>query len=160
MTLSAESAELEIEARIVDSRIGRDFAPPQYATDGSAGMDLRACLDEPLPIAPGQVRAVGSGVAISIRRQGYMALLAPRSGLGTKHGIVLANTVGVIDADYQDEIRMALFNRGDKEYIISPGERVCQMIILPVARAALKIVGEFSETTARNVGKFGSTGKF
>ncbi len=150
-------SDLSVEIRIVDSRAG-DL--PQYATEGSAGLDLRACLDAPLSIAPGETQIIGTGVAISIRRAEYMALLAPRSGLGVKHGIILANTVGIIDSDYQDEIRAALFNRSDKEYSISPGERVCQLIFVPVARADLKIVEEFSEITKRGEGGFGSTGKF
>ncbi|MBE8157923.1 MAG: dUTP diphosphatase [Betaproteobacteria bacterium] len=150
----------EVETRITDARIGRDFPPPQYATAGAAGMDLRACLDLPLSIAPGETKTVGTGIAISIRHPGYMGLLAPRSGLGVKHGIVLANTVGIIDSDYQDEIRAALFNRGGKVYEIAPGERICQLIFIPVTRAVLKIVEAFSQTTARGAGGFGSTGKF
>lgn len=151
---------VQIETRIVDARVGRDFPLPQYTTDGAAGMDLRACLDAPCRIMPGEVKSVGTGVAVSIRRPQYMALLAPRSGLGVKHGIVLANTVGVIDSDYQDEIRVALFNRGTAEYEVAPGERVCQLIIMPVVRAALHIVKQFSQTTERGRGGFGSTGRF
>ena len=151
---------IEIETRIVDARVGRDFPAPSYATEGAAGMDLRACLETPLSLAPEQVAAVGTGVAMSIRRPEYMALLAPRSGLGVKHGIVLANTVGIIDSDYQDEIRVALFNRSRVSYDIQPGERVAQLIIVPVTRAIIKIVEEFSQTTTRGVGGFGSTGRF
>ena len=151
---------IEIETRIVDARVGRDFPAPSYATEGAAGMDLRACLEAPLTLAPEQVAAVGTGVAMSIRRPEYMALLAPRSGLGVKHGIVLANTVGIIDSDYQDEIRVALFNRSRVSYDIQPGERVAQLIIVPVTRAIIKIVEEFSQTTTRGVGGFGSTGRF
>ena len=150
----------QIETRITDARAGRDFALPQYETAGAAGMDLRACLDAPESIQPGETKIIGTGIAVSIRLPGYMGLLAPRSGLGTKHGIVLANTIGVIDSDYQDEIRAALFNRGNKSYEIAPGERICQLIFLPVARASLKIVEVFSQTTARGTGGFGSTGKF
>lgn len=154
------SAALQVEAKIVDSRIGRDFPPPQYASAAAAGMDLRACLDAPLEIAPGKTATIGTGVAVSIRDPNYMALLAPRSGLGVKHGIVLANTVGIIDADYQDEIRAALLNRGNASYQIAPGERICQLIIMPIARATLKFVAEFSQTTERGTGGFGSTGRF
>ena len=151
---------LHIEAKVIDPRIGRDFPPPQYASAAAAGMDLRACLDAPLTIAPGDTATVGTGIAISIRDENFMAMLAPRSGLGVKHGIVLANTVGIIDADYQDEIRAALFNRGKESYVIAPGERICQLVILPVARAELKVVKEFSQATARGKGGFGSTGRF
>ena len=151
---------LRAEAKIVDARVGRDFPPPQYESAAAAGMDLRACLDSPLLVAPGETKVVGTGVAISLRDSGYMALLAPRSGLGVKHGIVLANTVGIIDADYQDEIRAALFNRGEAEYAVAPGERICQLVILPIARAELDFVAEFSQDTARGKGGFGSTGRF
>lgn len=151
---------LRMETKIVDARVGRDFPPPHYATAAAAGMDLRACLDSPMRIAPGETAEIGTGIAICIRDPNYMALLAPRSGLGVKHGIVLANTVGIIDADYQDEIRAALFNRGGAPYEIAPGERICQLIIQPIARASLEIVSEFSQTTARGKGGFGSTGRF
>lgn len=152
--------ELIIETKIVDARVGRDFALPQYATAGAAGLDLCACLDAPCPIAPGETTIIGTGVAISIRRADYMALLAPRSGLGVKHGIILANTIGVIDSDYQDEIRAALYNRGERIYEISPGERICQLIIMPIVRATLNIVDDFLQTTPRGEGGFGSTGRF
>jgi dUTP pyrophosphatase len=150
---------LKIETRIIDARVGRDFPSPAYATTGSAGMDLRACLDTPQLIAPGEVANVGTGIAISIGNPGYMALLAPRSGLGVKHGIVLANTIGIIDSDYQNEIRVVLFNRGTDNYNLHPGERMAQLIIMPVARADLKIISDFSQTTERD-GGFGSTGRF
>lgn len=148
-----------VEARIIDSRIGGEFPLPAYATEGAAGMDLRACLPAPTVIHPGETTLVGSGVALFIRSPRYMALLAPRSGLGVKHGIVLANTIGVVDSDYQDEIRIALYNRGATAYTLQPGERVCQLIVVPVAQATLKIVEAFSVETPRGVGGFGSTGK-
>ena len=148
-----------IETRVVDPRIGGEFPLPAYATDGAAGLDLRACLSEPAVLAARQVLTVGSGIAISIRNPAYMAMLAPRSGLGVKHGVVLANTVGIIDSDYQDEIRVALFNRSGTDYTIAPGERICQMIIVPVVQATLKVVEEFSQVTERGLGGFGSTGK-
>ena len=152
-------APLQIETKIVDARVGRDFPPPQYESAAAAGMDLRACLESPQTIIPGDTLIVGTGIALSVRDENYMAILAPRSGLGVKHGIVLANTIGIIDADYQDEIRAALFNRGATPYEIAPGERICQLIILPIARAELKIVDAFSLVTARGKGGFGSTGK-
>ena len=151
---------LLIETRILDERIGRDFPAPQYATALSAGIDLCACINQPQCIDAGEVRAIKSGIAISIGHPDYMAVLAPRSGLGIKHGIVLANTVGIIDADYQGEIQVALFNRSNKSYEISPGERICQLIIIPIKRATIKVVSHFSQTTIRGDGGFGSTGKF
>lgn len=150
---------LAIETRIVDKRLGNEFPLPTYATTGAAGMDLRACLNEATTMQPGETLLVNSGIAISIRNPAYMAMLAPRSGLSVKHGIVLANTVGVIDSDYQDEIRVALFHRGNVAYAITPGERICQLIIAPVVQARLHIVEAFGETTARGTGGFGSTGK-
>lgn len=154
------SQALEVETRIVDPRVGRDFPLPQYASQAAAGMDLCACLDQPETLHPHQTCIIGTGVAVSVRNPEYMALLAPRSGLGVKHGIILANTVGIIDADYQDEIRAALYNRGTEPYQIAPGERICQLIIVPIARAALKFVDEFSQITDRGTGGFGSTGRF
>lgn len=155
--MSADS--LTIETKIMDARIGSQWELPAYKTAGAAGMDLRACINEDTPIAPQQTLFVGSGIAISIRDPRYVAIVAPRSGLGVKHGIVLANTIGVIDSDYQDEIRIALFNRSSETYTLTPGERVCQLLILPVQQATLNIVSEFSATTARALGGFGSTGK-
>lgn len=151
---------LIVEARAVSPRIGRDVPAPCYATDGSAGMDLRACLDGPAEIRPGKVVRIPTGVALFVRDAGHFIFLAPRSGLSARRGIVLANTVGIVDSDYQDEIVVALLNRGKSKYIVQPGERVCQALFLPVARAELKFVEEFSETTARNTGGFGSTGRF
>ena len=150
---------LDIETRIVDER-AHDFPAPQYATSGAAGIDLRACLDSPLQIAPGETHIVGTGIAVFIRDPGVMGLLAPRSGLGVKHGIVLANTVGIIDSDYQNEIRAALFNRSTDVYEIAPGERICQIIFTPVTRANIKIVETFTADTERGQGGFGSTGRF
>ena len=152
------SDDIIVETRILDSRIGRDFPMTSYATDGSAGIDLLACVDEPLELLSQQTAIINTGIAISIVRPDVMALMAPRSGLGVKHGIVLANTVGIIDSDYQDEIRAALFNRSNEVYTISPGERICQLIFVPVVRATLQVVKSFSQNTGR--GGFGSTGKF
>ena len=149
-----------LETKITDPRIGREFPLPSYATDGAAGMDLRACVDAPTVIKCGATVQIGTGVAISILDSSQMALLAPRSGLGTKHGIVLANSIGIIDADYQNEIKVSLFNHGQKDYEIRPGERVCQLVIMPITRAILKVVSEFSQQTPRGGGGFGSTGRF
>ena len=152
--------ELIVEARAVSPRVGKDFPAPSYATDGAAGMDLRACMDEPAEIRPGKVVRIPTGVALFVRDPRYFILLAPRSGLSVRRGIVLANTVGIVDADYQDEIVVTLLNRGKSKYIVQPGERVCQALFLPVARAQLKFVEEFSEITGRHTGGFGSTGRF
>lgn len=148
-----------IQTRIIDARIGTEFPLPTYATAGAAGLDLRACIDAPTPLPVGETRMIRSGIAIFIRDANYMAMLAPRSGLGVKHGIVLANTVGIIDSDYQDEIHIALVNRGNADYTISPGERICQLVLLPVVQAELEVVQEFSEATARGCAGFGSTGR-
>ena len=148
-----------VEAKILDERIGRDFPLPSYATAQSAGMDLRALLDEPLTIAPGDTAALRTGIAIFLNDPHLVALLLPRSGLSSKHGIVLANTVGVIDADYQDEIRVLLHNRGEADYTVAPQEKICQLLVVPVARIELDIVAEFSEASERGTGGFGSTGR-
>ena len=151
---------MHIETKIIDPRIGNEFPLPSYATDGSAGMDLRACVKAPTKIECGETVQIGTGIAISILDSSQMALLAPRSGLGTKHGIVLANSLGIIDADYQNELKVSLFNRGRAPYEIHPGERVCQLVIMPITRATLKVVSEFSRQTPRGTGGFGSTGRF
>ena len=149
----------EIETRLLDDRIGRDFPLPQYATDGAAGIDLRACIDKPAALHPGETLSVRTGIAVAIP-PGFMGLLAPRSGLGVKFGVVLANTVGIIDSDYRDEIRAALQNRGKNPYEIAPGERICQLVFTPAPQFQLRPVQEFSRNTKRGTGGFGSTGKF
>jgi dUTP pyrophosphatase len=148
----------QIETKIINPLIGTTIPLPAYATDGAAAMDLRACLTEPLTITPGETVLIPSGIAISIHDPGLVALLVPRSGLGIKHGIVLANTVGVIDSDYQGEIGIGVYNRGSKPYTIEPGERICQMMFVPVHQVALQVVAEFSKETERGSGGFGSTG--
>ncbi|QOX78902.1 dUTP diphosphatase [Trichlorobacter lovleyi] len=149
----------EIETKIVSPLIGSSIPLPQYATDGSAALDLRACLDEAVAVAPGETVTIPSGIAISIHDPNLVAILAPRSGLGIKHGIVLANTIGVIDSDYQGEIKIGVRNQGSEPYSIQPGERVCQMLFMPVVQASLRVVEEFSEESARGTGGFGHTGK-
>jgi len=149
----------EIETKIVSPLIGSSIPLPQYATDGSAALDLRACLDEAVAVAPGETVTIPSGIAISIHDPNLVAILAPRSGLGIKHGIVLANTIGVIDSDYQGEIKIGIRNQGSEPYSIQPGERVCQMLFMPVVQANLRVVEEFSEESARGTGGFGHTGK-
>jgi dUTP pyrophosphatase len=149
----------KIETKIMNPLMGDSIPLPSYATAGSAAMDLRACLAEPLTVQPGETVLVPSGIAISIHDPGLVALLVPRSGLGIKHGIVLANTVGVIDSDYQGEIGIGIYNRGKASYAIEPGERICQMLFVPVTQAALTVVEEFSVDSARGAGGFGHTGR-
>jgi len=149
----------KIETKIMNPLLGSSIPLPAYATAGSAAMDLRACLAEPLTVRPGETVLVPSGIAISIHDPGLVALLVPRSGLGIKHGIVLANTIGVIDSDYQGEIGIGIYNRGQAAYTIEPGERICQMMFVPVTQAALCVVEEFSKDSARGAGGFGHTGR-
>lgn len=149
----------KIETKIMNSLIGSRIPLPTYATDGSAAMDLRACLHDPVTVMPGETVMIPSGIAISIHDPGLVALIAPRSGLGIRQGIVLANTIGVIDSDYQGEIGIGIYNRGREPYTIEPGERICQMMFVPVAQVALEIVNEFTENSGRGAGGFGHTGK-
>ena len=149
----------KIETKIMSPLMGDTIPLPSYATSGSAAMDLRACLPEPLTVQPGETALVPSGIAISIHDQGLVALLMPRSGLGIKHGIVLANTIGVIDSDYQGEIGIGVYNRGKSAYTIEPGERICQMMLVPVTQALLTVVDEFSIDSSRGAGGFGHTGR-
>ncbi|MBC7962405.1 MAG: dUTP diphosphatase [Steroidobacteraceae bacterium] len=148
----------KIETKIMNPLIGTTIPLPGYATVGAAALDLRACLEQARTVQPGETGLIPSGIAISIHDPGLVALLVPRSGLGIKHGIVLANTVGVIDSDYQGEIGIGIFNHGTAPYTIEPGERICQMMFVPVTQVALEIVSEFSLETERGAGGFGSTG--
>jgi len=149
----------KIETKIVNPLVGSSIPLPAYATSGAAAMDLRACISQAITVEPGETVLIPSGIAISIHDPGVVALLVPRSGLGIKHGIVLANTVGVIDSDYQGEIGIGIYNRGHAAYTIEPGERVCQMMFVPVTQAALKVVEEFSNDSERGAGGFGHTGR-
>ena len=146
-----------IQLKILDSKIGQTIPLPDHATDGSAGVDLRACLDQALVVKPGETHLIGTGISIHIGNPGYAAMLLPRSGLGHKHGIVLGNLVGLIDSDYQGELKVSCWNRGDTEFTVKPGERICQMIIVPVVQAEYEIVEEFNESD-RGDGGFGHTG--
>jgi dUTP diphosphatase len=148
----------DIELKILDKRIGKEFPLPRYATDGSAGMDLYACLDEHLHIAPGETHLIPSGIALHIDDQHLAAMILPRSGLGHKHGIVLGNLVGLIDSDYQGQIFISVWNRGQHPFTIEPGDRIAQMIIVPIALANFKVVEEFTPTN-RGAGGFGHTGR-
>ncbi|MGH8678963.1 MAG: dUTP diphosphatase [Burkholderiales bacterium] len=145
-----------IELRVVDERIRPHL--PAYATPGSAGMDLRACIDAPLTLAPGQVELISTGVAIHIDDPGLAAVILPRSGLGHKHGIVLGNLVGLIDSDYQGALMVSCWNRGAYNYALQPLERLAQLVIVPVVRASFEVVREFT-ASARAEGGFGSSGK-
>lgn len=149
----------KIETKIMNPLIGTSIPLPTYATSGAAAMDLRACLSAPHTISPGETAFIPSGIAISIHDPGLVALLVPRSGLGIKHGIVLANTVGVIDSDYQGEIGIGIHNRGTAPYTIEPGERICQVLFMPVTQVALEVVQEFSQESTRGAGGFGHTGR-
>ena len=147
-----------IQVKILDSRVGADYPLPAYATDGAAGMDLRACIDAPLVLEPGQTVLIPTGIAIHIGDPGLAAVLLPRSGLGHKHGIVLGNLTGLIDSDYQGPLMVSCWNRGDTAFTIEPGERIAQMVIVPVVQARFEVVESF-ETSKRAEGGFGSSGR-
>lgn len=147
---------MKLDLKILDARM-RDHLPA-YATTGSAGLDLRACLDEPLTLEPGQTALVPTGLAIHVGDPGYAALILPRSGLGHKHGIVLGNLVGLIDSDYQGQLMISTWNRGETTFVLNPMERLAQLVIVPVVQAEFNIVDDF-ETSDRGAGGFGSTGK-
>ena len=147
-----------IKLKILDPRLGRDFPLPDYATAGSAGLDLRACVDGPLELAPGQAELVPTGMAIHLDDPGLAAVLLPRSGLGHKHGIVLGNLVGLIDSDYQGQVFVSAWNRGSAPFTIQPGERLAQMVIVPVVRARFEVVDDFA-ASARGAGGFGHSGR-
>lgn len=147
-----------LQLKILDPRLGGEFPLPDYATAGSAGLDLRAMIEAPLLLQPGASVLVPSGVAIYIEDPQLCAMILPRSGLGHKHGIVLGNLVGLIDSDYQGPLQVSLWNRSDTAFTIGVGERVAQLVIMPVQRVALQIVDGFS-ATSRGVGGFGSTGR-
>ena len=148
----------QIELKILDARIGTDFPLPAYATPGSAGMDLRALLDAPLTLAPGATTLVPPGLAIHIQDPGLCATILPRSGLGHKHGIVLGNLVGLIDSDYQGQLMVSVWNRGNDSFTMQPGERIAQLVILPVVQASFQLVDEFNQSE-RGEGGFGSSGR-
>ncbi|ASG66699.1 deoxyuridine 5'-triphosphate nucleotidohydrolase [Idiomarina piscisalsi] len=148
----------QVDVKILDERIGQSIPIPKYETSGSAGMDLRACLDEPLTIEPGETQLIGTGIAMYIGDPGYAATILPRSGLGHKHGLVLGNLVGLIDSDYQGELKVSCWNRSNKAYTIEPGDRIAQLVILPVVQASMNIVDEFEESD-RGEGGFGHSGR-
>jgi len=145
-----------IDVKILDARLRGNL--PHYATGGSAGLDLRACIDTPLTLSPGQTELIPSGIAIHLDDPGLAAIVLPRSGLGHKHGIVLGNLVGLIDSDYQGQIFVSTWNRGSMPFVVNPMERLAQLVVVPVVQVALNIVEEFTESS-RGAGGFGSTGK-
>ncbi|MGH8278223.1 MAG: dUTP diphosphatase [Gammaproteobacteria bacterium] len=149
---------MRVKLKLLDARIGREFPLPEYATAGSAGLDLRACLKETLTLAPGASALIPSGLAIYIADPGYAAMLLPRSGLGHKHGIVLGNLVGLIDSDYQGEVLISCWNRGQASFAMQPGERIAQLVIVPVVQANFEVVEDFTRST-RGAGGFGHSGK-
>ena len=155
---------MKIDLKILDPRIGREFALPEYSTDGSAGLDLRACMDAPVTLKAGDAELIPTGIAIHIADPAYAAVLLPRSGLGHKHGIVLGNLTGLIDSDYQGQIFVSCWNRAaandqtdNREFTIHPGDRIAQMVIVPVAQAEFNLVESFAKSE-RAAGGFGSTG--
>ncbi len=155
---SGNAHVVKLKVKILDPRIGRDFPLPQHATPGSAGVDLRACLDQPLALEAGRSELIPTGIAIHLDNPGLAAVLLPRSGLGHKHGIVLGNLVGLIDSDYQGQVMVSCWNRGRETFTIQPGERIAQMVIVPVVQAQLEVVEEF-EQTSRGAGGFGHSGR-
>ncbi len=147
-----------VKLKVLDPRLGNEFPLPDYATEGAAGLDLRACLGAPLELAPGRTELVPTGLAIHLDDPGLAAVLLPRSGLGHKHGIVLGNLVGLIDSDYQGQVYVSAWNRGSETFTIQPGERIAQMVIVPVVKARFEVVDDF-EATRRGAGGFGHSGR-
>ena len=143
--------------RILDARLGREFPLPAYATEGSAGLDLRACVESPLVLAAGGAELIPTGLAIHLQDPGLAALILPRSGLGHKHGIVLGNLVGLIDSDYQGQLLVSCWNRSAQPFTVSPGERIAQLVVVPVVQVQLQIVEDFA-ASARGAGGFGHSG--
>jgi dUTP pyrophosphatase len=147
-----------IALRILDSRVGDAIPLPEAATEGSAGVDLRACIEEPMLLAPGATELIGTGIAIHLDDPGLAAMILPRSGLGHKHGIVLGNLVGLIDSDYQGELKVSCWNRGNESFRIEPGDRIAQLVVVPVIPVSYEVVGDF-EASTRGEGGFGHTGR-
>ncbi|MDX1527298.1 MAG: dUTP diphosphatase [Gammaproteobacteria bacterium] len=147
-----------IQLKIIDSRLGSEFPLPEYATSGSAGVDMRACVDAPLTLEPGETHLIPTGVALHIEDPALAAVLLPRSGLGHKHGIVLGNLVGLIDSDYQGQVFVSCWNRGKESFTIQPGERIAQMVFVPVVRAEFETVVSFQKSD-RGDGGFGHSGR-
>ena len=152
------TARRPLKVRVLDPRVGKEFPLPQYATGGSAGLDLRACLAEPLALEPGRAELIPTGLAIYVEDPGLAAVILPRSGLGHKHGIVLGNLVGLIDSDYQGQLMVSVWNRGKEPYTVQPGERIAQLIVVPVVQVNLEVVDDFA-ASSRGAGGFGHSGR-
>ena len=152
------AARRTLRVRILDARMGSQFPLPAYATEGSAGLDLRACLDAPLLLAPGQAELLPTGLAIHVEDPGLAAVILPRSGLGHRHGIVLGNLVGLIDSDYQGQLMVSCWNRGSEPFTVNPGERIAQLILVPVVQVQLEVVQDFA-ASRRGAGGFGHSGR-
>ena len=157
MNASGAAVTMHIDVRVLDERLREQL--PAYATPGSAGLDLRACLDAPLTLAPNAWQLVPTGLAIHLADPGFAAMILPRSGLGHKHGIVLGNLVGLIDSDYQGQLMVSAWNRSDVPFTIEPMERIAQMVIVPVVQASFRVVDDFAEASERGSGGYGSTGR-
>lgn len=149
---------MQLQYKVLDQRLGKEFPLPAYATEGSAGLDLRAMLDESLTIEPGETHLLPTGLAIYIADPAFAGMILPRSGMGHKHGIVLGNLVGLIDSDYQGQLMVSCWNRGQKSFTIEPGDRIAQLVIVPVLQVGLQQVEEFEETD-RGSGGFGHSGR-
>ena len=150
-----------VQVKLLNPKIGQDpnLPLPTRATDGSAGIDLRACIDEPITIKAGETKLIGTGLSIYIADPNYAGIILPRSGLGHKHGIVLGNLVGLIDADYQGELMVSVWNRSITDFVLHPAERMAQYMVVPVVRPSFEIVDEFSDVSERGAGGFGSSGR-
>ena len=155
---SAGRARRALKVRILDTRVGREFPLPAYATEGSAGLDLRACLDAPLLLAPGKAELLPTGIAIHLEDAGLAAVILPRSGLGHKHGIVLGNLVDLIDSDYQGQLMVSCWNRGAEPFTVHPGDRIAQLVVVPVMQVELEVVEDFA-SSQRAAGGFGHSGR-
>jgi dUTP pyrophosphatase len=156
--VAGDDGKRKVQVKVLDRRIGDRFPLPRYATDGAAGMDLHACLDEHLHIAPGETHLIPTGIAMHMDDANMAAVLLPRSGLGHKHGIVLGNLVGLIDSDYQGQVLVSVWNRGNQPFTIEPGDRIAQMVFVPVIQAEFEVVDEFV-ASSRGAGGFGSSGR-
>jgi dUTP pyrophosphatase len=156
--MAPDALRQPLQVRILDARLGGEFPLPAYATEGSAGLDLRACIDAPLALEPGRAELIPTGLSIYVADPGLAAVILPRSGLGHKHGLVLGNLVGLIDSDYQGPLMVSCWNRGSATYTVQPGERIAQLVIVPVVQVELQIVESFT-ATARGGGGFGHTGR-
>jgi dUTP pyrophosphatase len=158
MSAVSEAKRHPLKVRILDARLGSEWPLPAYATAGSAGLDLRACMDHELLLEPGRAELLPTGLAIHIEDPGLAAVVLPRSGLGHKHGVVLGNLVGLIDSDYQGQLMVSCWNRGREPFTVRPGERIAQLVVVPVVQVDLQVVEDFS-LSARGAGGFGSSGR-